>query len=84
MQYKPYALLAFVLSFLIPGLGHAYINFIILGSWKSPLAIRAYKFAGGYLLSSMLTPIIIGFPLMFIVWIWAMVDSVRVIKYHRG
>ena len=59
--------IAAVLSFLIPGLGQIFKGQI--GSGFSIVAV--------FVSCSFLTAIIIGYPLMVIVWIWAVIDAYK-------
>lgn len=60
-------LLAAILSFLFPGLGHLYLG----------LNKKGIYFIVGYIISWILVIILIGFVLALIVWIWALVDSIK-------
>ena len=61
-------LLSAILSFLFPGLGHIYLG----------LSKKGVSFIIAYIVSAILMFIFIGFVLMFIVWIWALIDSIKV------
>ena len=60
-------LLAAILSFLFPGLGHLYIG----------LNKKGISFIIAYIVSAILVFILIGFVLMIIVWLWALIDSIK-------
>lgn len=60
-------LLAAILSFLFPGLGHLYLG----------LTKKGISFIIAYIVSAILVFILIGFVLMLIVWLWALVDSIK-------
>ena len=60
-------LLAALLSFIFPGLGHLY----------NGLTKKAISFIIVYLISAILVYILIGFILIFIVWIWALIDAIK-------
>lgn len=57
--------IAAVLSFFIPGLGQIY---------NGEFA-KAAGFILGTLIAGLLTHIYIGFPLLVVIWIWAIVDA---------
>lgn len=59
--------LAAVLSFLFPGLGHLYLG----------LNTKGISFIVAYIISAILILAIIGFLLVFIVWLWALIDSIK-------
>lgn len=59
--------LAAILSFLFPGLGHLY----------NGLTRKGVSFIIAYVISAILIFILIGFVLVFIVWIWALIDSIK-------
>jgi len=61
--------LAVVFSFLLPGLGQIYNQQFAKGA----------RFIGAYIVSWALCPIVIGWVLLVIVWIWSMVDAYRFI-----
>ena len=61
-------LLSAILSFLFPGLGHLYLG----------LSKKGISFIIAYIVSAILVFILIGFVLMLIVWIWALIDSIKV------
>lgn len=60
-------LLSAILSFLFPGLGHLYLG----------LNKKGVSYIIAYIVSAILVFILIGFVLMLIVWIWALVDSIK-------
>ncbi len=60
-------LLSAILSFLFPGLGHLYLG----------LSRKGVSFIIAYIVSAILIFLLIGFVLIFIIWIWALVDSIR-------
>ncbi|WP_407393572.1 zinc-ribbon domain-containing protein [Methanobrevibacter sp.] len=60
-------LLSAILSFLFPGLGHLYLG----------LTKKGISFIVAYIISAVLVWILIGFVLIFIVWIWALIDSIK-------
>ena len=60
-------LLSAILSFLFPGLGHLYLG----------LNKKGISFIIAYIISGILTLILIGFVLALIFWIWALVDSIK-------
>ena len=60
-------LLSAILSFLFPGLGHLYLG----------LNKKGVSFIIAYIVSAVLIVIVIGFVLMLVIWIWALVDSIR-------
>ena len=60
-------LLAAILSFLFPGLGHLYLG----------LNKKGISFILAYIVSAILVMLIIGFVLVIIVWIWALIDSIK-------
>lgn len=59
--------LAAILSFLFPGLGHMYIG----------LKTKALHFIIAYIASAVLIAVVIGFVLVIIVWIWALIDVIN-------
>ena len=61
------ALLAAILSFFFPGLGHIY----------NGLTKKGVSFIIAYIVSAVLTLILIGVVLMFIVWVWALIDAIK-------
>lgn len=60
-------LLAAILSFLFPGLGHLY----------NGLTKKGLSFMIAYIVSAILIFLIIGFVLIFIIWIWALIDAIK-------
>ena len=60
-------LLAAILSFLFPGLGHLYLG----------LSKKGISFIIAYIVSAILIFILIGFVLILIVWLWALIDSIK-------
>lgn len=60
-------LLSAILSFLFPGLGHLYLG----------LNRKGVSYIIAYIVSAILIFILIGFVLMIIVWIWALIDSIK-------
>lgn len=68
-------LLAAILSFLFPGLGHLY----------NGLTTKGLSFIIAYIVSAVLIFLIVGFVLMLIVWIWALVDVIKTTEaINRG
>lgn len=68
-------LLAAILSFLFPGLGHLY----------NGLNKKGVSFIVAYIVSAILIFILIGFVLVLIVWIWALVDVIKTTEaINRG
>jgi len=65
MANHTYRGLAVVFSFLLPGLGQIYNQQFAKGA----------RFIGAYIVSWALCPIVIGWVLLVIVWIWSMVDA---------
>ena len=59
--------IAAILSFLFPGLGHLY----------NGLTHKGVSFIIAYIISAVLVVILIGFVLVFIVWIWALFDAIK-------
>lgn len=59
--------LAAILSFLFPGLGHLY----------NGLTRKGVSFIIAYIISAIFVVILIGFVLMLIVWIWALIDAIK-------
>ena len=67
--------LAAILSFLFPGLGHIY----------NGLAKKGVSFIVAYIISAVLIFLLIGFVLVIIVWIWALIDSIKTTEaINRG
>ena len=60
-------LLSAILSFLFPGLGHLYLG----------LSKKGVSFIIAYIVSAILVFILIGFVLILIIWIWALIDSIK-------
>lgn len=60
-------LLSAILSFLFPGLGHLYLG----------LNTKGVSFIIAYIISIILIFLIIGLVLVIIVWIWALIDSIK-------
>lgn len=56
-----------LLSIIFPGLGHFYLD----------LNTKAISFIIAYIVSLVLIMLIIGFILVFVVWIWALIDVVK-------
>lgn len=68
-------LLAAILSFLFPGLGHLY----------NGLTKKGVSFIIIYIVSAIFVIILIGFVLMLIVWIWALIDAIKTTEaINRG
>ena len=68
-------LLSAILSFLFPGLGHLYLG----------LNTKGVSFIIAYIVSWALMFILIGFVLAPIVWIWALIDSIKATEsINRG
>ena len=59
--------IAAILSFIFPGLGHLY----------NGLTNKGLSFIVAYIVSLVLIFILIGFILIFIVWIWALIDAIK-------
>ena len=59
--------LAVILSVIFPGLGQIYLG----------LNQKGILFIVGYIISAVLIFLLIGFILVFVVWIWALVDLVQ-------
>ena len=59
--------LAVILSVIFPGLGQIYLG----------LNQKGILFIVGYIISAVLIFLLIGFILVFVVWIWALVDVVQ-------
>jgi TM2 domain-containing membrane protein YozV len=67
--------LAAILSFLFPGLGHIY----------NGLTKKGVSFVIAYIVSAILMLILIGWILVLIVWIWALIDAIRTTEsINRG
>ena len=67
--------LAAILSFLFPGLGHLY----------NGLTRKGVSFIIAYIVSALLMLIVIGWILVLIVWIWALIDAIRTTEsINRG
>lgn len=60
-------LLAAILSFLFPGLGHLYLG----------LTKKGISFIIAYIISAILIFLLIGIVLVIIVWLWALIDSIK-------
>lgn len=60
-------LLAAILSFLFPGLGHLY----------NGLNKKGVSFIIAYIVSFVLIFILVGFVLMLVIWIWALIDAIK-------
>ena len=60
-------LLAIILSAIVPGLGHFYLA----------LGRKGAIFLFAYVISAVLIIFFIGFLLVFVVWIWALVDTIQ-------
>lgn len=68
-------LLSAILSFLFPGLGHLYLG----------LNTKGISFIIAYIVSWALMFLLIGFVLAPIVWIWALIDSIKATEsINRG
>ena len=59
--------LSAILSFLVPGLGHLYIG----------LTKKGVSFIIAYIVSAILIFLLIGIVLVIIVWLWALIDSIK-------
>ena len=59
--------LSAILSFIFPGLGHLYLG----------LSKKGVSFILAYIVSAILVFLLIGFVLMLIVWVWALIDSIK-------
>ncbi|MBQ6099708.1 zinc ribbon domain-containing protein [Methanobrevibacter sp.] len=59
--------LAIILSVIFPGLGQFYLN----------LNHKGIIFLIGYIVSAFLVFFVIGFLLVFVIWIWALVDTIQ-------
>ena len=59
--------LAIILSVIFPGLGQIYLG----------LNQKGILFIVGYIISAVLIFLLIGFLLVLVVWIWALVDVVQ-------
>ncbi len=66
-QEEKNVLLAAILSFIFPGLGHLYLG----------LNKKGISYIIAYIISAVLVLLIIGFVFMLIVWIWALIDSIK-------
>ena len=60
-------LLAAILSFLFPGLGHLYLG----------LNKKGISFIIAYIISAVLIMLFVGIILVLIVWLWALIDSIK-------
>jgi TM2 domain-containing membrane protein YozV len=60
-------LLSAILSILFPGLGHLYLG----------LDKKGISFILAYIVSAILILLLIGVVLAIIVWIWALIDSIK-------
>lgn len=60
-------ILSAILSFLFPGLGHLYIG----------LTKKGISFIIAYIVSAILIMLLIGMLLVIIVWLWALIDSIK-------
>lgn len=60
-------LLSAILSFLFPGLGHLYLG----------LNKKGVSFIIAYIVSAILIFLLVGIVLVIIVWIWALIDSIK-------
>lgn len=68
-------LLAAILSFLFPGLGHLY----------NGLTKKGLTFIIAYVVSCILIMLLIGIVLVIIVWIWALIDAIKTTEaINRG
>ena len=68
-------LLTAILSFFLPGLGHIY----------NGLTRKGISFLIVHIVSAFFTTIGIGFVLMFIVWVWALIDAIKTAEaINRG
>ncbi len=61
------SLLAAILSFLFPGLGHIYLG----------LNKKGISFIIAYIVSAILILLFVGIVLCIIVWLWALIDSIK-------
>jgi uncharacterized membrane protein YvbJ len=59
--------LSAILSFLFPGLGHLYIG----------LTKKGISFIIAYIVSAILIMLLIGIILVIVVWLWALIDSIK-------
>jgi uncharacterized OB-fold protein len=59
--------LSAILSFLSPGLGHLYIG----------LTKKGISFIIAYIVSAILIMLLIGIILVIVVWLWALIDSIK-------
>ena len=60
-------IIAIILSVIFPGLGQFYLG----------LNHKGLMFLIGYIISAILILLVIGFLLVFVVWIWALVDTIQ-------
>lgn len=60
-------LLSIILSIIFPGLGHFYLG----------LDHKGIMFLLGYIISAALILLLVGFILIFVVWIWALIDVIQ-------
>lgn len=60
-------LVSVILSVIIPGLGHFYLG----------LSRKGAMFLIAYVVSAILILLLIGFVLVFIMWIWALIDVIQ-------
>lgn len=60
-------LVSVILSVIIPGLGHFYLG----------LSRKGAMFLIAYVVSAILILLLIGFVLVFIIWIWALIDVIQ-------
>ena len=60
-------LISAILSFLFPGLGHLYLG----------LNKKGISFIVAYIVSAFLIFLVIGIVLVIIVWLWALIDSIK-------
>ena len=68
-------LLSAILSLLFPGLGHLYLG----------LNKKGISFIVAYIVSAILVFLVIGFVLIVIVWLWALIDSIKATEsINRG
>ena len=68
-------LLAAILSFFFPGLGHIY----------NGLTKKGISFIIAYIVSAILIFILVGVVLMLIVWVWALIDAIKTTEaINRG
>ena len=59
--------MAALLSFIFPGIGHLYIG----------LDTKGISFIVAYIVSCALMLLLVGFVLVVIVWLWAMIDVIK-------